>query len=90
MQKTEAAKTGTDSDTQIRTQFLEKSVMRDFICSIWNIRIRRVRRRCQQQIFISHLMQKRNETDRWESQEQLEQVTNDEVLSVMDEWKQSV
>ena len=29
---------------------------------------------------------KADETDRWESQEQLEQVTNDEVLSVMDEW----
>ena len=85
MQKTEAAKTGTDSDTQIRTQFLKNLYEGFYLLDLEYQNQKSETEMSATDLYIASYA-KADETDRWESQEQLEQVTNDEVLSVMDEW----
>lgn len=85
MQKTEAAKTGADSDTQIRTQFLKNLYEGFYLLDLEYQNQKSETEMSATDLYIASYA-KADETDRWESQEQLEQVTNDEVLSVMDEW----
>lgn len=83
--KDRSSKTGTDSDTQIRTQFLKNLYEGFYLLDLEYQNQKSETEVSATDLYIASYA-KADETDRWESQEQLEQVTNDEVLSVMDEW----
>lgn len=87
LKNVEAAKNGTEDDTQVKTQFLKILYEGFYLLDLEYQNQKSEAEVTAADLFIaSYGNEKEDKDERWESQEELEQGTNDEVYAVLDEW----
>ena len=87
IKEVEAARNETENDTQVKTQFLKILYEGFYLLDLEYQNQKSEAEVSATDLYIaSYGNAKEDENERWESQTQLEQATNDEILSVLDEW----